>query len=233
MKTKNLWPLGVFSALSIVSVAPNGQAQSRNALRVITTASNTVDMTVGEKVVLPYANVTRIITDDDEVARAFFQNGSAILEGSSPGSTTVEIYQSSGTPRVLTVQVADAAVAASNSGATPLTPAPVALPETGSITASRTPLTISLGVAPAPGSASQALVTITYGNPGLSPIQNAEIRFPLDEQIALVTGSASPGARYDAAMREVVWNIGLVPSGKVDQKLTFRVAPHRTARHDV
>ncbi len=80
-------------------------------------------------------------------------------------------------------------------------------------------------MAPAPGNSSQAIYTITYGNPSQTPVENAVVRFPLDEQVSFVSGSASPGARYDAALREVVWNLGLVPSGKVDQKLTLRVEP--------
>lgn len=225
MKTKNLWPLGVVGALSMASALPQAQAQARKIPRVIMTAGDTVTMTVGEQIVLPYANVTRIITDDDEVARAFFQNGSAILEGSNPGSTTVEIYQSSGTPKVLTIQVADAVAIAPYGGLSPISPAPVPLPEAGIIAPSRSPLTLSLGVTPAPGNGTQALFTLTYGNPSLTPVQDAEIHFPLDEQVALVPNSASEGGRYDATKREVVWNLGLVPSGKVDQKLTFRVAP--------
>ncbi|MBW3636544.1 MAG: S-layer homology domain-containing protein [Armatimonadetes bacterium] len=224
MKTKNLWPLGVVGALSMASVIP-ANAQTRKVPRVIMTASDTVTMTVGEQIVLPYANVTRIITEDDDVARAFFQSGNALLEGSSPGSTTVEIYQNSGTPKVLTIQVTEAAANIPGTALIPISPEPLPLPESAAITPSRSPLTLSLDVAPAPGNASQAIYTITYGNPSQTPVTNAVIRFPLDDQVSLVSGSASAGARYDAALREVVWNLGLVPSGQVDQKLTLRVEP--------
>ncbi len=215
------------------------QAQSRAGAaqpRLVMTAGDTVKMAVGERIVLPYANVSRIITDDDEIARAFFQSGNAVLEGSAPGSTTVEVYQTSGTPKVLTVQVDTRAVQTAPQSApptrvaaigTPLSPAPVPLPAAAesAITPASTPLTLSLGVSPVPGNASQALYTITYGNPGPNPISNAIVRFPLDERVSLVTGSASNGGHYDATQREVVWNLGIVSAGLVDQKLTLRVAP--------
>lgn len=209
---------------------PNARASSIQP-RLVMTTGDTVRMTVGERVVLPYANVTRIITDDDEIARAFFQSGNAVLEGSAPGSTTVEIYQTSGTPKVLTIQVGTQSAQSPEAPRiaareTPLSPAPVPLPEIGgAITPAQTPLTLSLGVTPAPGNASQAQYTITYGNPGPNPVQGAVVRFPLDEKVSLVTGSASNGGRYDAAQREVVWNLGIVSAGLVDQKLTLRVTP--------
>jgi len=156
------------------------------------------------------------------------------LEGSAPGSTTVEIYQTNGTPKVLTIQVGTSAAASINSSSgqsagseaslTPVSPAPVPLPESA-ITPSRSPLTLSLGVSPAPGNPSQALYTVTYGNPGPNPVQNAMVRFPLSEKVSLVTGSASNGGKYDASQREVTWNLGIVSAGLVDQKLTFRVEP--------
>lgn len=251
MKTHFFWRPLVGTALGVAglwSVSTAAQAQTRPAPapaqpRLVMTTGDIVRIAVGERVVLPYANVSRIITDDDEVARAFFQSGNAVLEGSAPGSTTVEIYQSNGTPTVLTVQVSlGNSNGPSNGIPTPLplesqppntetaiSPGPVPLPpsqEIPSTTAAKpTPLTVSLGVAPAPGQAGQALFTVTYGNPGLTPIPNAVVRFPLDEKVSLVTNSASDGGRYDATQREVVWNLGIVSAGLVDQKLTFRVAP--------
>ncbi len=232
-------------AAGLLSISAPAQAQQQGAAlqpRLIMTDGDTVKLTVGERRTLPYANVSRIITDDDDIARAFFQSGSAVLEGSAPGSTTVEIYQTSGTPKVLTVQVDSRAAVTPQSPTaptrvaaigTPIDPAPVPLPQSaeaapgsgGAITAASTPLTLSLGVSPAPGNISQALYTITYGNPGPNPVPNAVVRFPLDERVSLVTGSASSGGRYDATQREVVWNLGIVSAGLVDQKLTLRVTP--------
>ncbi len=128
MKTKNLWPLGVVGALSMASVVPAANAQNRKVPRVIMTAGDTVTMTVGEQIVLPYANVTRIITEDD-VARAFFKSGNALLEGSSPGSTTVEIYQNSGTPKVLTIQVTEASANIPGTALIPVSPNPRRFPK--------------------------------------------------------------------------------------------------------
>lgn len=239
MKTKNLWPLGLLGAFGVIGTTPPAMAQRAGVAspRLVMTNNDTVKMGVGERIVLPYANVTRIITDDDEVARAFFQSGNAVLEGSSPGSTTVEIYQSNGTPKVLTVQVGTSATVpapeplpaytppSTQSSSQPAATSEVPVTAIAPITASRSSLTLSLSVAPAPGNASQALFTLNYGNPGPTPAQNVVIRFPLDEQVSYVSGSASGGARYDAALREVSWNIGVVPAGLVDQKLTLRVEP--------
>lgn len=233
-----------FGAASFLAAGTLAQAQTSRATvkpaRLVMAVNDVIKMEVGERVTLSYANVTRIITDDDDIARAFFQSGSAVLEGSAPGTTTVEIYQTNGTPKVLTIQVGNAATPPAISpnqpapgpslpgqnsmGETPLSPAPVALPNAANAV-SVSPLTLSLGVAPAPGNASQALYTITYGNPGPDPVPNATVRFPLSEKVSLVTGSASKGGRYDASQREVVWDLGIVSAGLVDQKLTLRVEP--------
>lgn len=233
MKTKNIWCLSLLGTLGVAAGHP-ALAQGNKAVRVVATPGDVVKMGIGERIVLSYPNVTRIITDDDEIARAFFQGGNAVLEGASSGSTTVEIYQASGTPKVLTVQV-DSTIATTpaptetgdpteQSPVTAISPLPEA-PAGSGITPAKNGLNVSLTVAPAKGNASQADFTITYGNPSPTPAQNVVIRFPLDEQVSLVTGSASDGARYDAALREVSWNIGTVPAGQVDQKLTLRVAP--------
>ncbi len=219
---------------AFLSLCAPSQAQRPAPLpaRLIMTNGEPVKIAVGERVTLPYANVSRIITDDDDIARAFFQSNQAVLEGSAPGTTTVEIYQTSGTPTVLTVEVGARATmplapVRPNPKPVPLAPpvAPTEPPRIAAITAARTPLTLSLGVNAAPGNASQAIYTITYGNPGPNPVANTVVRFPLDEKVALVTGSASQGGRYDAATREVVWDLGIVSAGLVDQKLSLRVAP--------
>ncbi|RYG70655.1 hypothetical protein EON80_07290, partial [bacterium] len=104
MKTKNFRCLSLLGALGVAAGQPV-MAQGGKAPRLVAAANDTVKIGIGERVTLPYANVTRIITDDDEVARAFFQSGNAILEGASSGTTTVEVYQANGTPKVLTVIV--------------------------------------------------------------------------------------------------------------------------------
>jgi uncharacterized repeat protein (TIGR01451 family) len=236
MKTKKFWCLSLLGTLGVATAQPV-LAQGAKKPRLAKIANDTLKLGVGERVTLEFPNVTRIITDDDEVARAFFQGGNAILEGASTGSTTIEVYQASGTPKVLTVQVENTLAATPEiSGAPTTDPAPAEqssvtaiepLPETpsGSITPSRSGLDVSVSVAPARGNASQADFTITYGNLGPNAAKNVIIRFPLDEQVSLVTGSASDGARYDAALREVSWNIGELPAGQMGQKLTLRVAP--------
>ncbi len=83
---------------------------------------DSLSIALGDVVLLPIPGVTRIITEDDEVARAYFQNGSPVLQGVSVGVTTVEIYQASQSPRVLTVSVV------ARAAATPDVPVPVVTP---------------------------------------------------------------------------------------------------------
>lgn len=92
--------------------------------RLAAVANNGIGLTTGERVALPYSAVSRIIVEDDQIARAFFQNGNAIIEGVSQGTTTVEVYQSDGTPKLLSVQVAAATAATTPDQSSPLAPIP-------------------------------------------------------------------------------------------------------------
>lgn len=235
-----LWlPPGALSGISLA------QAQELSP-RTVTAANDQVSLATGERVILPFAKVSRLIVEDDEVARAFFQNGAAIIEGVTEGSTVVQVYQTEGTPKVLTIQVTANSntfpapvplTPPSTPSEVPLTPEPAALPGEpvaqpdpvaavpAAIKPSSSQLAVSLNATPVTGRRSQAQFTITYGNPGINPAQNVIVRFSLDEQVALVTGSASNGGRYDPVKREVVWKLGTVPSGLTNQKLTLRVEP--------
>ena len=94
--------------------------------------------------------MTRIITEDDEVVRAYFASGRAIIEGVGAGDTTVEVYQGTQTPRLVAVQVAGATALGTKTttaaltsttvgGASNLTLPPIASP----ITPARSPLTLA------------------------------------------------------------------------------------------
>lgn len=219
----------------------NGTAQAKTPkdqpnILLAAVKNNTVRVKRGAQVVLPMSGVTRVVAEDEDIARGSFLNGRAVLEGVSTGETTVEIYQgNSNTPRLLSVSVQEIALDGSsdevsvteiaplpNNAPAPNTLTPIAAP---AITPATSPLNISLSVAPAPGNPSQALFTITYGNPTQVASRNAVARFALDEKVSYVTGSASGNARYDAATREVVWNLGTVAPGQTDQRLTLRVEP--------
>ncbi len=100
----------------------NAQVLDTTRARTVEIQGDTLSLAPGEVVLLPLPSVTRIITEDDEVARAYFQNGSPVLQALTVGTTTVEIYQSTGTPRVLTVTVAGTQSATPPSPSVPATP---------------------------------------------------------------------------------------------------------------
>ena len=233
---------------------------------------------------LPFAAVSRIIVEDDEIARAFFQNGQAVLEGVHRGTTTVEIYQSDGTPKLLSIQVGNGgeaarpktpnllpngAPAAQVSGvpasgvpasgvpasgvpasgaatsatetsametsATETSGVAVAAvpdmsaagggetPRTAAIVPSQSQLMVTLRAAPVVGTG-QAQFTIDYSNPGTGVARDAIVRYALDDRVSYITGSASGGGVYDAARREVRWNLGAIEPGATGA-LTLRVEP--------
>jgi len=133
-----------------VALRANAQLVDVSRARSVDIQGNALTLAPGEVVLLPFSSVTRIITDDDDVARAFFQNGSPVLQALGTGTTTVEIYQASGTPRVLSVTVDP-----SKKAAPPLTlAAPVATPAplvTPAPTPAPTPQTVPLpDVTPSP-----------------------------------------------------------------------------------
>ena len=236
--------------------------------RAATVAGNMVQLGAGERVTLPFTAVSRIIVEDDEIARAYFQNGNAILEGVGRGSTTVEVYQSNGTPKLLTIQVGSAASAPTIAAATPapvvvapvavapvavapvavapmapppaIPPAPPAQTLGGArvgalapaqphsagatpITAAASQLAVTLEAWPVAGSG-QAQFAINYSNPGSEAAAKVVVRYALDEQVSYVTDSATQGGVYDAARREVRWDIGPLASGGTG-RATLRVEP--------
>ena len=229
-------------------------APARRPMRTVSAAGDSVRLSAGERVILPFANVTKLIVEDDEVARALFEDGKAVLEGVAPGTTLVEVYQTDSTPKVLSVQVSESGIAPSPLPTTPpdlstnvspvpntspiensvedLTPVPSTTdtggelrpqPNDASISPARSQLSVSLAASPVPNTGGQAQFTITFGNPGINPAQDVKVRFVLDEQVSYVTGSATNGGRYDPVRREVVWDVGTLASGLVNQKATLRV----------
>ncbi len=83
----------------------NAQLLPDTVAQSVDLQGDSLNLALGDVVLLPFSSVTRIITEDDEIARAYFQNGSPVLQGIAVGSTTVEIYQASNSPRVLTINV--------------------------------------------------------------------------------------------------------------------------------
>ena len=101
-----------------------------------------------------------------------------------------------------------------------LPPAPASAAVTG-----RSNLQASLRYASVPDNPSQSLFTITYTNRSNVPAQGVIVRSALDDVVSYVTGSATNSGRYDAASRELVWNIGTVEAGAVGRTVSFRVEP--------
>ena len=91
--------------------------------------------------------------------------------------------------------------------------------------AGRSNLQGSLRYAAVPDNPAQSLFTITYSNRSNVPAQGVVIRTALDDVVSYVTGSATNGGRYDAATRELVWNIGTVEAGAMGRTVSFRVEP--------
>ena len=256
MSRFSLRPAGLFwvAGALLVPMVPSARAQSRLP-RMVAVANNNIRLGAGERVTLPFAAVSRIIIEDDEIARAYFQNGSAIIEGMSRGATTVEVYQSDGTPKLLSIQVGESAsgptppvplAAAATPTPIPLSPGlvPVPLPNATpiaplemprveqnapnsttafAIAPSQSQLGVALAAGPVVGTA-QTQFTINYSNPGTSAAGNAIVRYALDDRVAYVTDSASDGGVYDAARREVMWDLGTVNPG-ASGRLTLRIEP--------
>ncbi len=86
----------------------NAQLLPETTARAVELQGDALSISLGDVVLLPFTSVTRIITEDDEIARAYFQNGSPVLQGVATGVTNVEIYQASSSPRVLTITVGSA-----------------------------------------------------------------------------------------------------------------------------
>ncbi len=258
MSRFSLRPMGLFlvaGALLVPGFSRHAQAQNKLP-RMAAVANNLIRVGVSERVTLPFAAVSRIIIEDDETARAYFAGGNVIVEGLRQGSTTVEVYQSDGTPKLLTIQVGE-----SNSGGQkPITPVPLsmgasslpaptvnntpgaALPTSPAPTAAATPvpyalaaitpsqsqLGVTLAAGPVVGT-SQTQFTVRYSNPGTDAANNAIVRYALDDRVSYVTDSASNGGVYDASRREVSWNLGAVKAGE-SGKVTLRIEPIDSGR---
>jgi hypothetical protein len=228
-------------------------------------------VTRGGQITLPLPGVTKILPDDEEVARGRFVDGKAIIEGVTTGVTTVRVEQLlpgsdvatthryeievldanalpspapvnttpvvASTPVVATSTTTTTKTTTSSTVAVPV-PAPVPVVTEVANPPAITPdpivstvalptarlLAISLGVEPAEDNPSQALFTITYGNPTATDAKNTVLRYALDNVVSYVTASATGGARYDAAARELVWNLGTLTAGTVGKKVQFRIA---------
>jgi hypothetical protein len=143
--------------------------------------------------------------------------------------------QNPSTTPLTAAPVATATTTPSQTPATPILPAASPTTDTATTVAilpDSTPAalpvakspTIALSVEPAEDNPSQALFTITYGNPTAGNLQNAVIRYALDDMVSYVTASATGGAKYDAAARELTWNIETLPSATTGKTVQFRIA---------
>jgi len=208
--------------------------------RLVSTTDDTVKLGLSERVTLPFSNVSRIIVEDDQIASASFLNGAAILQGLSAGSTIVEVYQTDGTPKVLTVNVEATAFVPPSTTPTVIPTSPPAivpvLPPVEPVTQpdpiistplqpARSQLSLAMAAKPVSGFPSQAQFNLTYGNPGVNPAEDVVVRFTLDDRVSYVTGSASKGGVYDPSRREVVWDLGILSAGLTNQPLSLRVEP--------
>ncbi len=249
----------VAGALLVPGLGGRAWAQNKRP-RMVAASNSNIRVETSERVILPYKSVSRIIVEDPEIARAFFQqDGTALIEGLSRGTTTVEIYQSDGTPKLLSIQVGEAlsgqnselppislappiasaqvpiisvpGAPAPGASALPVLPAPPRVaqivPDAPAnafpIAPSQSQLNVTLGAAPVVGTA-QAQFTILYSNPGAGVATNAIVRYALDDRVSYITDSASNGGVYDAARREIAWNLGALAPDAAGQ-LTLRVEP--------
>lgn len=246
----------------LVRVAPTHAATNNAGIPSV------VRIPRGGRITLPLDDVTRVVPDDDDIARGSFVNGKAVLEGVTNGDTQVEVYQKNNQRRLLTVRVQEAADITSDAGqpqavgtqATTTTapipnlpPAPSANSAIapsftgasgGTAPANQAPqqiqptsvaitpanprtssLFVSLGVGAAEDNPSQALFTITFGNKGGDSTQNVKVHYALDDMVSYVPNSATGDAHYDAAARELVWNVGVLAPNSTNQKVSFRVQP--------
>lgn len=135
----------------------------------------------------------------------------------APGSTVSPLP--SGSPVVVPSGTPVVVATGDPTAARPAGPAP------GMVTADRTRLFVSLRVSPVEDNPSQALFTATYGNRSQAPARNAVLRTSLDDVVSYVTGSATGSPRYDAAARELVWNLGTLEPGANGGSVSWRVEP--------
>lgn len=202
----------------------------------------------GGRVALPMANVTRVITDDVDVARAAFEGSQAFVEGVSSGSSVLEVQTADGRVQKITIEVvapgslgtvpatsqqpeqaivgtidlSSPRVPAPNGGAGTPSPTPPIVPAGPNVKAPN-PHQLSLRVGPADENAGQALVTVTYQNTG-SEAQDVTIHSPLDPLVSYVTGSATGSPRFDSGAQELTWTLKGVEGGG-SRSVAFRVEP--------
>jgi hypothetical protein len=145
-----------------------------------------------------------------------------VIAASPPVPVVASTTKVTSTTTSSTVQVP--AIPATSASTTPsalaILPDPVVA--TIALPSSKSP-TISLSVEPAEDNPSQALFTITYANPTATDAHNVVIRYALDDMVSYVTASATGGAHYDAAGRELIWTIDSLPAGAT-KTVQFRIA---------
>lgn len=229
--------LGVLgTGVAIWPVAARAQVQT-----AIPAVGQTVRVERGKSLTLPIANVARVLPEDVDVVRASFADNRAIVEGVSLGVTQIEVLGMDGRVQIVRVEVVEPGTlgnlpaVAPNVPATPIAAtveapipsanvaAPIAPATGGTPAVARAPHGLSLRVAPVEDNRAQALVTISYVNKG-EATQDVTVRYALDELVSYVTNSATGNARYDAAARELTWNINGATQGAT-RSVSFRVEP--------
>ncbi len=182
----SLRPLGLYLVAGALLVpAASAQAQLPKP-RTAAVSNNSFRVNSGEQVILPYSAVSRIIVEDPEIARALYQpDRTVIIEGVSRGETTVEIYQSDGTPRLLTIQVGEVAPGLKSPlpAFVPNSPIPVVSAPAASTPAAPTPAVSAPAPAspplPAPPRVAQSLPDAPL-NSGASALDNVPVgTFPI------------------------------------------------------
>lgn len=208
------------------------------------TAPSVEGVTNGETLVEVYQGVNRrqvyAVTVGDALTPSpvsLATTATAVAAAPAAGTTVEAVSpvtgQTTGQTAVITpetrVVIADDTAPRTASSGTVATNAPsAALPAPAPSTvavAGRSNLQGSLRYAAVPDNPAQSLFTITYSNRSNVPAQGVVIRTALDDVVSYVTGSATNGGRYDAATRELVWNIGTVEAGAIGRTVSFRVEP--------
>lgn len=207
----------------------------------------------GQSATLPIPNVARVLPENIDVARASFSDNRAVLEGVSLGTTKLEVVGLDGRSQTVIIEVVApgtlgtidantpqiapatetpatdtpiaATIEADNTAtnaldvtdAAPITPAP------GTANVANSPHNLSLRVGPVEDNPQQALVTISYTNQG-EATQDVTVRYALDELVSYVSNSATGEPKYDAAARELAWDVNGATPGAT-RTLSFRVEP--------
>ena len=189
----------------------SGRAWAQKKPRMASVSNDSIHVETNERVTLPYNAVSRIIVEDPEIARAFFQpDGTALVEGLSRGTTTIEVYQSDGTPKLLSIQVGEALSGQKSDfpivSSLPIAPvpmAPVAAVPMAPNPAASTPAAPSLPVLPAPRIAQTApAFPITPSQSQLSvTLVAAPVSGTAQAQFTINYSNPSVGAANNAIVR--------------------------------